>query len=93
MPLGRAPALQLAPFLGPSGMSVWLCSVGRSRPGPESWLPPALGVLEHADAGVDLQGGPQLDVHGAHQVVLLEQQQGLPVDFLGTEFLCYLLAA
>lgn len=52
-----------------------------------------LGVLEHADACVDLQGRPQLDVHGTHQVVLLEQQQGLPVNFLGTELLCNLLAA
>lgn len=75
-------------------MSVWLCSAGRRRPGPESWLPwPALGVFEHADAGIDLQGGPQLDVHSTHQMVFLEQQQSLPVDFLGTEFLCYLLAA
>lgn len=54
---------------------------------------PALGVLEHVDASIDLQGRPQFDVHSTHQMVLLEQQQGLPVDFLGTEFLCYLLAA
>ena len=66
-----------------------LCSVGRRSPGAR----PALGVLEHADACVDLKGWPQLDVHGTHQVVLLEQQQSLPVDLLGTELLCDFLVA
>ena len=42
---------------------------------------------------VDLEGGPQLDVYGTHQVVLLEQQQSLPIDLLGTELLCDFLAA
>lgn len=51
-----------------------------------------LGVLEHADACIDLQGRPQLDVHSTHQVVLLEQQQGLPINLLGTELLSDLLA-
>lgn len=53
--------------------------------GGASGARPLLGVLEHADACVDLEGGPQLDVHGTHQVVLLEQQQSLPVNLLGTE--------
>lgn len=44
-----------------------------ARLGLEPWLPggavgkqQTLGVLEHADACVDLQGRAQLDVHGAH---------------------------
>lgn len=86
MPDREGPFPQRAPSPGPQECPLALLS--REEPGPE-----ALGVLEHADACVDLEGGPQLDVHGAHQVVLLEQQQSLPVDFLGTEFLCYLLAA
>ena len=49
--------------------------------------------MEHAAAHVDLEGRPQLDVYGTHQVVLLEQQQSLPVDLLGTELLCDFLAA
>lgn len=53
----------------------------------------ALGVLEHADAGVDLEGRAQFDVHGAHEVVLLQQQQRLPVNLLRPELLCDLLAA
>lgn len=72
-------------------MSVWLCSVGSAL--GEAPAAQALGILEHADARIDLQGWPQLDVHGAHQMVLLEQQQGLPIYFLGTEFFCNLLAA
>lgn len=53
----------------------------------------ALGVLEHADAGVDLERRAQFDVHGAHEVVLLQQQQRLPVNLLCPELLCDLLAA
>lgn len=52
---------------------MWLCSIC-SMPGARTlaawWCSgqaaETLGVLEHADACVDLQGRPQLDVHGAH---------------------------
>lgn len=33
-----------------------------------------LGLLQHADTGIDFEGRSQLDVHGAHEMVLLEQQ-------------------
>lgn len=69
---------------GARTLAAWRCSGQAAEP---------LGVLEHADACVDLQRRPQLDVHGAHEMVLLEQQQGLPVDLLGTELLCDILAA
>ena len=35
----------------------------------------------------DLEGGPQFDGHGAHEMVRLEQHQGLTIDFLGSELL------
>lgn len=40
-----------------------------------------LGVLEHTDSCIDLQDRPQLDIHDAHHVVFLEQQQSLPINF------------
>lgn len=87
MPHRESPCLPTGPTSGPL-RNVCLALL--------SWVEaawPALRVLEHVDASVDLQGRPQFDVHSTHQMVLLEQQQGLPVDFLGTEFLRYLLAA
>jgi len=52
-----------------------------------------LGVFEHVDACEDLERRTQFDVHGAHEVVLLQEQQGLAVDLLGPELVRYLLAA
>lgn len=33
----------------------------------------------------DLEGGAELDVHGGHEVLLLQQEQGLAVDLLRQE--------
>lgn len=56
-------------------------------------MAPPSGVLEHIDAGIDLECRAQLDVHGAHEMILLEQQQRLPIDLLSPELLRDLLAA
>lgn len=96
----RAPSLKLAISRAPqeclcgSAHEEVVPTWGRNPgcPGAAGRLAEALGVLEHADACIDLQGRPQLDVHGTHQVVLLEQQQGLPINLLGTELLGDLLA-
>ena len=45
------------------------------------------------DVRADLEGGPQLDGHGAHEMVRLEQHQRLAVDLLGGELLHVLGAA
>lgn len=50
------------------------------------WVLHAL-VLEAGYAGTDLESGAKLDVHGCHQMVLLQQQQCLAVDLLGEELL------
>ena len=42
-------------------------------------------LLVLLDAGADLERRPELDVHCAHQVVLLQQRQRLSVDFLPSE--------
>lgn len=43
--------------------------------------------------GADLEGGTQLDVHGGHEMLLLQQQQGLSVNLLRQELGGELLAA
>lgn len=50
--LRQAPCMPAARTL-----AAWWCSGQAAE---------TLGVLEHADLCVDLQGRPQLDVHGAH---------------------------
>lgn len=42
-------------------------------------------VPQTVDVGTDLEGGTELDVHRGHEVLLLEQEQSLPVDLLGQE--------
>ena len=42
-------------------------------------------LLVLLDAGANLERRSELDVHGAHQVVLLQQRQRLSVDFLPSE--------
>lgn len=41
-----------------------------------------LGLLEDIDLGTDLESWSQLDVHGTHEVFLLQKQQGLAINFL-----------
>lgn len=41
-----------------------------------------LQVLEHANLGSDLKRGAQFDVHGPHEMVLLQQEKCLSVDLL-----------
>lgn len=41
-----------------------------------------LGLLKDIDLGTDLESWSQLDVHGTHEVFLLQKQQGLAVNFL-----------
>lgn len=41
--------------------------------------------------GTDLEGGTELDVHGGHEMLLSEQQQGLSINLLGQEMGCQLL--
>lgn len=43
--------------------------------------------------GADLEGRTELDVHGGHEMLLLEQQQGLSVNLLRQELGGELLAA
>lgn len=50
-----------------------------------------LRVFEHVDACEDLECGSQFNVHGAHEVVLLQQEQGLSVNLLRAKLVCYLL--
>lgn len=42
-------------------------------------------VPQAVDVGADLEGGTELDVHGGHEVLLLQQEQSLSVDLLGQE--------
>lgn len=51
-----------------------------------------LRVLEHINLSKDFQCRPQFDVHGAHEMILLQEQQGLAVDLLRTELFGDLLA-
>lgn len=41
-----------------------------------------LGLLEDVDLGTDLESWSQLDVHGTHEVFLLQKQQSLAINFL-----------
>ena len=41
----------------------------------------------------DLEGGSKLDAHGGHEVVGLEEHEGLPVDLLHHEVLHVVAAA
>lgn len=51
-----------------------------------------LGLLKDIDLGTDLESWSQLDVHGTHEVFLLQKQQGLAVNFLWPKLLRNLLA-
>lgn len=50
-------------------------------------------ILQTVDVGADLEGGTQFDVHGGHEMLLLQEQQGLSVNFLRQELGGELLAA
>lgn len=39
-------------------------------------------VSQAVDVSADLQGRTELDVHGGHEMLLLQQEQGLSIDFL-----------
>lgn len=45
----------------------------------------APSVSQVVNGGADLERGTQFDVHSGHEVLLPEQEQGLPVDLLGEE--------
>lgn len=53
----------------------------------------ATSVFQVVNVGADLEGGTQLDVHGGHEMLLLQQQQGLSVNLLRQELGGELLAA
>lgn len=42
-------------------------------------------VPQIVNVGADLEGGAELDVHGGHEMLLLQQQEGLSVDLLRQE--------
>ena len=42
-------------------------------------------VSQVVDVSADLEGRTELDIHGGHEVLLLQQQQGLSVDLLRQE--------
>jgi len=46
-----------------------------------------LRVFEHADLSEDFECWAQFDVHGSHEMVLLQQQKSLSVDLLRAELL------
>lgn len=50
-------------------------------------------VSEAVDGGADLQGRTQFNVHGAHQMFLLKQQQCLAINLLGEKMTGQLLTA
>lgn len=50
-------------------------------------------VSQIINVGTDLEGGTQLDVHGGHEMLLLQQQQGLSVNLLRQELGGELLTA
>lgn len=54
---------------------------------------PLTSILQAVDVGADLEGGAQLDVHGRHEMLLLQEQQGLSVNFLRQELGGQVLAA
>lgn len=39
-------------------------------------------LTQGVDGGADLEGGTQLDIHGGDEMVLSQEQQSLPIDFL-----------
>ena len=53
--------------------------------------PLLLRVFEHVDACKDLECRSQFNVHGAHEVVLFQQEQRLSIDLLRAKLVCYLL--
>ena len=44
---------------------------------------PTSSLTQAVDGGTDLESGTQLDIHGGDEMVLSQQQESLPVDFLG----------
>lgn len=50
-------------------------------------------VSQVVDVGADLQSWAQFDVHGGHEVLLLQQQQSLSIDLLREELGRQVLAA
>lgn len=54
---------------------------------------PLTSILQAVDVGADLEGRAQLDVHGRHEMLLLQEQQGLSIDFLRQELGGQVLAA
>ena len=46
-----------------------------------------LRSLQCVNLGTDFKRRPQFDVHGTNEMVLGQQQQGLPIDLLGAELL------
>lgn len=68
-------------FPAPAG-----CSKAGSCRGVKARVRPTaselLGLLEDIDLGTDLESWSQLDVHGTHEVFLLQKQQGLAIYFL-----------
>lgn len=51
-----------------------------------------LRVLEHTDAGEDLQCRAQFDVHCAHEMILFEEHQGLAINLLRAKLFSDLMA-
>lgn len=50
-------------------------------------------VSQVVNVGADLEGRTELDVHSGHEMLLLQQQQGLSVDLLRQELGGQLLTA
>lgn len=64
---------------------------GRNLPGPLGALTASL--TQSVDRGTYLEGGTQFDVHGGDEMLLSQQQQSLPIDFLRQELSRQLFAA
>lgn len=54
---------------------------------------PLTSILQAVDVGADLECGAQLDVHGRHEMFLLQEQKGLSINFLRQELGGQVLAA
>lgn len=52
-----------------------------------------MSLTQSVDRGTDLEGGTQFDVHGGDEMLLSQQQQSLPIDFLRQELSRQLFAA
>lgn len=50
-------------------------------------------VSQIVNVGTDLERRTQLDVHGGHEMLLLQQQQGLSIDLLRQELRGEILTA